>query len=335
METRPLVSSTLMVLMLPTLFLGLLSAQQVDEDLEQDRVEKRQVVALLGSQAVTLAEVYFHLGRGGSSQAENLPDAARALPRLVRENTLRLIASQNQALQTLRSLKLSADADEIRAWIVANVQPLELSGSAESLTAGEIVKAIAERADIPERVFWDQVEFRLAWRKYLAKHVNSVNIARHFASQKARFDGTEFRIWMVSLPAPAGESTVRAQATQRLSDVATKINDVKDVTHVAQLASEGGFEFSDVMWVQGVGDLDSKVVDALLTTDAGSLTGLTHTAGGVHLIGLLEKNSGDRGLEEVTAEVRMHMLEFLLEHLAAQSRDKLPLKAVVTASEDS
>ncbi len=288
----------------------------------QNAHDSSSVVAYLGKQPITLAEVYFHLGR--KLPAEGASDGAETLPPpswTTLQNAVQLLALQRQALQTLRELKLSPEVEEIEQWIESRE-----NANARGKSADQIAEEIGKRFSIPVRVFLDQVEFRLAWKRYLAKHLNDVNVGRHFASQKSRFDGSKFKIWMISIAVPAGRCQARGRAAQQLEKLANEFGDGVTRGQAQEALNEQELEISQEQWVRGVGDVATPVVDALLRMEPGQGSEIVHTASGVHLVRLTDREAGHLKLESVAADVRMHMLEFLLNYLASQSSDVLPLR---------
>lgn len=274
------------------------------------------VAAMLGKQPITEAEIDFHLGRQAGGEHPELS-------RLSRSSAIQLIALQRQALQTLRKLKLAAKSDEVQSWIAAN-ETVE-SGKREY---AEIVSEICERFGVKHEVYLDQVAFRLSWRRYLAEHLTEKNLARHFKNQTARFDGTKFKIWMLSLATPVGQSEERIAAEKQLGEFASDFDKQQPISEIRATAAKRSWLYTDERWVRGLGDLETRAVDQLLKLKVNELSPVFHTAGGVHIICLRDMEDGDRELPEVKAAVRMHMLEFLLEHLASQSRPQLTLRSI-------
>jgi hypothetical protein len=273
-------------------------------------------MAYLGQQPITRGEVDFVLGRAPQADLPPLTFAAA-------QTAIQLVATQRQALQTLREQKLAADRDQVARWIQSR------AFLPPGTTIDEMVREAARTHGIEEATYWELMAFRLSWKRYLARHLTLDNIARHFANQPARFDGTRFRIMRMSVAVPAGMSSRREQAVEQLGTVRSELrkSDI-DPSALRQLASEHGWELSPETWVEGTGSLDPAAVTALLPLKVGEVTEPIHTAGGVHLIRLLDKQPGELQLDEVRDEVRTHLLVYLLDYLASWSAEQLPLKAV-------
>ncbi len=298
------------------------------------------VLAYLGQQPITRREVDFVLGRTGleSSELGNLnlgnlnlgnPEQGNpeqgSVPRLsfaAEQAAISLVACQKQALQTLRKQKLAANREQVERWIQSNIH------SPNAATVDEMVAEIAQRHAIDEEVYWDLMAFRLSWKSYLAQHLTNANIARHFANQSARFDGTKFQVQLLSATVPAGKSARRDSETKELAAVRDGLA-VKTPAagELEQLARDRNWQLSEEKWIDGSGELDPLAIDAVLELKAGETSQPVHTASGVHLIRLIGRQPGDLELDQVRDEVRAHLLVYLLHYLASLSQDELPLIA--------
>jgi hypothetical protein len=293
------------------------------ESADEPASDRGRVLADLGEQKITQAEVDFQLGRQ-SPEAQGASAPLPELSEVARQSTVHLIALQRQALQTLRRLGRAASPDEVDAWLQARADELGKDG----LTAEQFTQDFCQRWGLDELVYRDYVAFRLSWQRYLAKHLTQENLAKHFANQRKRFDGSRFQVDMISLPVPAGESSQRTKAAERLMQVYRGSLQDKDTWQRMLEESESqGWQTADGRWVRGSGDLDPALITAVLVLEEGQISPPVHTATGVHLLNLLATESGQLVLEDVTGEVRNHMLIFLLQHLAKQSQDQLPLQS--------
>ncbi len=270
--------------------------------LGQSSTASPDVLAWVGTQPITQADVDRQLGRIADARLPALPHAAQ-------QNAVRLIALQRQALQTLRKLKLAADGEEVERWIASQVDA----------AAGKLQPSDTDS-------YRELVAFRLSWKRYLSRHLTEENLARHFKNQQPRFDGTRFKIVRVSASVPAGKSADRDVAAESMAELARQVIDEPlELAAFQEAARDQGWQVSQESWVRGSGSLEPQLIGGLLKMKQRQVSTPIHTAGGVHLVWLLEREPGDRDLDEVRDEVRAHMLVFLLEHLASQSSQQLPL----------
>ena len=289
---------------------------------QEQQSDEPTVLATIGTEAITQAEVDFHLSR---------PAGSPRLSRAALENTLLLMAQQRQALQTLRKSGKAADKEEIHRWLEENYAPDDKS-EGETLSGEQILASLAKGLGVSPAIAREQIAFRLSWKRYLGVHLNRKNLVRHFGNQTKRFDGTEFRIRMISLPAPAGVCKSRDKAAAGLEKDLAAIAEIDAEQELPKKPLGDGVEVVQSRWVRGMGDLDNRIVDAMLNLEEGSWSPIFHTATGVHALQLLEVKEGDKELSQVEDAVRVHMLIFLLEGLAKQSAKELPLKRLAVGN---
>lgn len=287
-------------------FLGWASDASGSEEEKEGR--SSEVLATLGGQAITSYDVDVQLGR--EPAVKNLPRLSHA----VLQKTVQLIAWQRQALQTLRRMDVAADSDEVDRWIKAH---------------SDEIGDIENRQD----ALAEMVAFRLSWRRYLATHLNEANLKRHFNNQSERFDGTRFKLLIASQAVPAGTSERRAEAARAMTQAFRLSDGSTDVSEFQRVARENSWALVEPGWVRGSGQLEPELIGGVLGREAPGIAGPVHSAGGVHMLFLSAKEAGQLALAEVRDEVRAHMLLFLLEHLAKQSAQQLPLQAGASSSD--
>ncbi len=290
------------------------------------------VLAYLGEQSITRGEVDFQLLRR-SVEASDQP--LPPLPAAVLQSTLDLIAQQRQALQTLRMQKLAVRREEVERWIAERMQ----SASDQPLPAAELIRRGAELAGISETAYREHFTFRLSWQRYLQLHLTDKNVHKHFDNQQGRFDGTRFRIASVAIVVPAGASSQRTDAHGRLDKLRHALMDATIDWQDLQQASKAQrpeplaglaperVVLSDERWIRGMGYEHPAIVTELLKLEAPAISTPIDTPTAVYLVKLLEIETGTLALPEVRDEVRADMLIYLLDHLAHQSRELLPLRA--------
>jgi hypothetical protein len=293
----------------------------------------QEVLAYLGSQPITRADVDFQLGRNRSIAADG---EIQELPAAVLQSTIDLIAKQRQALQTLRVQKVAVKREEVERWIAEHMQPT----ATERLDASELIRRHAAKAGISEMALREHVAFRLSWQLYLTQHLTEANVAKHFENQRSRFDGTQFRIAFFAIAVPAGASPQREDAAHRLERLRDELveadelwNDPHQVVRSQTLESLQGLQesilfTSQTTWIRGTGDQPPGIVSALLKMKPPEVSPPIDAPTAVYLVKLSEVKSGTRELDEVRGEVRAHMLLFLLEFLANQSQSQMPLRAI-------
>ncbi len=278
-----------------------LSAQAPSADREL------KVLARTGAQSVLTEDLDYFLGRNGEEDLGEIPDSTL-------QNAIHVLALQRQALQTLQSQGLAVPDKAIDLWI-RSAKPAETQKSVEEITV-----ELCRPTGIAAEKLREHIQFRLSWARYLEKHLTEENLQKHFDRQKARFDGTRFKIDLVSIPVPAGRSSQRSAAHERLAKLRSSFPQSEQPA-----ATE--YDISREKWVSGTGDVHPSIVDSLLECPPGGFSEPIDTATNVHLVRQLERTEGQLPLAKVSADVRAHMLIYLLEHLAQQSEARLPLIA--------
>lgn len=288
---------------------------------QDDVAKSMSVLAKVGDMPITYADVDLALGRSGNVQGK-LSD----VPESIVWATVDIIARQRQAMEALRKSKKRISDSEIEKWLLAN-SPSDLK-----LTANQALSARAEAARVTKKNYREFLAFRMSWQVYLQNTMKDANLEKHFANQKARFDGTRFQIEHLALAAPPGTSKTRDSARERMKKIADKISggelDFKSAT--AELAQEKSTQddakkSADPIWLTGGGPLMPTVIDWVMKTPVGKMSEPFDSSQAVHLVRVIAIEQGKGTYDQAKEEVRKHMLLFLLNYLADQSAKSLPL----------
>ena len=288
------------------------------------KADPKRVLASVGEQLITQADVDLTLGRTASGR-NDLPE----VPEPVLMTSVEIIAQRRQAMESLkRSGKRVADA-VIEKWLLENSPP-DLK-----LTAAQALAARADAAQVTPDSYREFLAFRLSWQEYLQTALTEKNIEKHFGNQKSRFDGTRFHVEHLWIAAPPGKSASRADAHKKLNEMRLKIvADQMTMVEAGQALLEPGTDEKTKelaakevgpLWLSGNGPLMPRIVDEVLKTAAGKISEPFDSATAVHLIRVKQIEPGSRKLGEVQDDVRKHMLVYLLEFHAAKSASEMPL----------
>ncbi|MCA9130005.1 MAG: peptidyl-prolyl cis-trans isomerase [Planctomycetales bacterium] len=319
---------------------------QENESVQQGNKDSG-VLAWVGTRPIRQADIHFMLGRrpaipkelaltigitdSESSQRADVNSSNRSarglgefapLEQSVTESAIALLAKQWQALNTMKVRHLVLDSKTIDAWILAQRFASEEIG-ADVVSHTE---HLANQWAITPDVYRDLVTFRLSWQAYLGKHLTNENMEKHFKKQPQRFDGTQFKISMISARVPLGQSAQRDATRAALSELRVQSSDTDEVWKQAKTLQNERWMLTDATWVRGYGDVEDAVVTLLMTVEEDSWSEPVDTLTGVHLLRLEEVRAGSSTLQEVQGQVRSHMLVYLLDYLAAQSSEQLPLR---------
>lgn len=290
------------------------------------RTEKSSVLAHLGTETITQADVDFVLGRidtrstpGSTSDIVVSPEPTPLAPAL-QTQAVELIAQQRRALKTLRATGQAATEAEIDAAIRAAAPADQSPWSLEQITAD-----LCYNHDLDPGKYRDLIDFRLSWPRYLNRHLTEENLRKHFEQQRSRFDGSRFKVDLITLPITLGQSPARDQAEQRLAELRQRLLVTPDHWDQLSDSTDETTQLSMVRdkWVRGWGDMLPQLFTPLLTLAAAEISPPVHTASGVHLVRYTQHDAGTLELSDVRGEVRAHMLLFLLDYLARPNHDRL------------
>ncbi len=337
-----MILSTSISMLACLVFCALSLCQELSPD--SDAKTQSPVLAFTGSQSITAADIDFFLGRRATTP---LPQ----LSFLMQQRAIHLLALQRQALITLRRIQPAPSPVELDRWLSqsgwysqqgrnedievgVNVDPKAVDSTAVQTADVGTTKSrlpswdgLAADTHIEVDKLQDFAAFRGAWQHYLAQHLTQGNLSKHFENQKMRFDGTRFQIDLISVQTPAGQSPQRSRIDELIGKRREQlVGRPADWTASLDTPDSQSVAISRGTWVRGHGTLDPAMISPLLEAQIGDISQV-HTASGVHLIRLVAKETGSLPLGEVRDEVRAHMLLFLLEHLANQSQNQLPLRS--------
>lgn len=306
-------------------------AQEPSDDSQASSIRNSNSlpIAFVGEHPIYEADVLLQLGKLNSKS-----NAVRNLPNSVRDQTVSLIAKQRQAVLSLQEINEAADSQKVDDWIENNLgeSTRVIENTSNLPTADEILRSIEALSGVTPASYRSFIQFRISWQPYLKKHLTTANMKRFFEQRQARFDGTKFRILLQSIPVPLGDSRQRDEAEEYLQKLRTSEeqgnNSTEDAANVIENNAAHQIEpiISGPTWFSGMGGLEPKLMDIVIGLKDGETSSAINTATGVHVVTLLETQKGDLPLEQVQDSVRSQMLIYLLDYLAEQSEDKLPLR---------
>lgn len=288
------------------------------------KADPKRVLASVGEQLITQADVDLNLGRTASGRND-----LQEVPESILMITVDIIAQRRQALESLkRSGKRVSDAT-IDKWLVENSPP-ELK-----MSAAQALKARAEAAQISTANYREFLAFRLSWQEYLQTALTEKNIEKHFNNQKARFDGTRFEVEHLWLATTPGSSTARSDAHKKLNELRLKVlADQMTMAQAGQSLLEGDVDEKTkelagkevgLAWITGNGPLMPRIVDEVLKTAVGKTSEPFDSATAVHIVRVGKVEPGSKTLTDTQDDVRKHMLVYLLEFHASKLAGEMPL----------
>ena len=178
-----------------------------------------------------------------------------------------------------------------------------------------------------------EYEFRwkLAWRKYLNKHLTDERLQNYFEKHRRKFDGTEMRVAHLLLES----SGQKPDSTfNRAKDIKSTIakgeknwsSAVKEYSIAKTSAETGG----DIGWVNFEGPMPRNFCLAAMELKVGDISNPIQTNFGVHLIKCLEIKHGNIGSRDARPEIESDATRFLFERLARKNygKSKIEIRAI-------
>lgn len=189
-----------------------------------------------------------------------------------------------------------------------------------------------ERAKTTEEGLQRQLGRQLSWDRFLAKYRTEENLKRYFQTQRQHFDGTRLRVAhlliKVASDAPAAEVASAIDAAEKIRGAiaAEKLTFAEAARKHSQAptAASGG----DLGWIERRQPMPEPFSRAAFSLEDGKVSEPIRTAAGIHLIYCLERQPGEKTLEQVQADVAEHAGRYLFEWAAEQQRARSKIERV-------
>jgi parvulin-like peptidyl-prolyl isomerase len=215
--------------------------------------------------------------------------------------------------------------------------PDEVERAVQSLQSrhGEQKQALADWLDqnsFTRETLRDEVAWRIAWRRYLARNVTDEVLQAHFQKRRRHFDGTQVRVsqilWKLDAAAsPAELKGAKENARQvREQIVAGKLSfaQAAKMHSAAPSRSEGG----DIGFVPRHGVMDEAFARAAFELEEGDVSQPVVTPFGVHLIHCTEIRPGEKKWSDCREELRLAVSQEIFERLATEERRQARIEYV-------
>lgn len=169
----------------------------------------------------------------------------------------------------------------------------------------------------------EEVAWRIAWRRYLEKHVTDAAMESHFLRHRRDFDGTQLRVshilWRVTGDDASALRNARAQAEQVRSEIVSgRISFAQAAEKHSQAPSRtaGG----DIGYIPRRGLMEEAFSQAAFALEQGEVSRPVQTSFGVHLIQCTGIRPGAREWTDCREELRLAVSRELFDRLAREER---------------
>ena len=271
------------------------------------------VAAIVGDHKITIARVERHLQRMVGE--DNFEESMRA--RLLGESLEHLVR---------RHFVLSAVRD---AGIL--VGPGELRLETEKLRdrLKEIELSLEEyliSKSLPKSELEYEFTWRIAWQKYLDRHLTKKQLQKFFDKNRRQFDGTEMHVAHLLFTSLKDVDEIKKLATQIQRDIQEgKIswNDaVKRNSDAKSSIADGG----EIGWVTFDGPMPPEFCQAAMKLEVGQVSPPVQSIFGIHLIKCLEIRPGKLGPDDAANEIKKVAARYLFDTLSKKKRKQVSVQ---------
>jgi hypothetical protein len=317
---------------------GFLSAQG-----QTPRASDNQPLATVDDYPITEAAVLRWLKKSLPNAAADSPAESKPPkfhPSLV-QGALEHLVNRRIVFDYLDSKGLQISADETR---------LELEKLSSKLAAtGRTTKDYLETEGISSPELEFEIQWELAWKRYLTKALTDDYLQQHFTEHRRRFDKSEMRVahLLIRVDENRPESVALKLAEQVYKQIheSTARGPGVDVQSgagksAAQRVSEAAWnqavkqhsdapskqEAGELGWIRFYEPMPEFFSAAAFALNPGEVSRPTVTRFGVHLIRCQELREGKMGWRDAQAAVRDHAAKTLFDRIVTEHRGKVSIK---------
>ncbi|SRR6056297_86782 len=207
------------------------------------------------------------------------------------------------ALRTLD--ELGGDA------LAAQVKQETLKAAKQAERRGDSLQQLAEQAGSDLRSLGRDLKWKFSWSQYLRSRMTDENLERFFLANRAKYDGSRFRVSHIFFDLPATDRESLARTRENIQRLAKQIAAADDpATAFAAAAREQSQAASadqqgDLGWVGTQGDLPPVVMEQVIQAKPGQLAGPVQSPLGLHLLFVHERQGGSKTMSEMSDQASL------------------------------
>lgn len=181
-----------------------------------------------------------------------------------------------------------------------------------------------------ERSLRRQIRASMAWQQVVAEQTSAEKLQGYFEDHKEQFDGSQVRARhiLVELPLSADEAQQQA-ALEKLRQIQTALQGGADFATVAQQASDDAAtaaQGGDVGYFPRKGRMIEPFAEAAFSLEVGEVSEPVRTQFGLHLIQVVDRQSGNRSFTEARSDVATVCAAELWSRIAQQMRAEAEIR---------
>jgi parvulin-like peptidyl-prolyl isomerase len=295
----------------------------------QDAVEKgaaQEVLARVGDSEVTAQALLRWLRKSFPNYATDTAEQAKITlaafsPALIK-GALEHLVNRMIVLDYLRKNGLGVSPEEIK---------LDLENLANQLAQMDsALEDYLKKEEITRKELESEIEWKIAWARYLAKVLNDEYLLKHFERHRRRFDHSEMRVAHLLITA---QDRSEADAVKLAEQIYKQIQSgqITELEHAWSAAvsqhsqapskERGG----DIGWIRFHEPMPESFSAAAFSLKVGEVSRPVVTKFGVHLIRCLDLKEGKVGWRDASTTVRDHAAKTLFERIAKKHRTQVSI----------
>jgi len=269
------------------------------------------IAAVVGDHEISIARVKRHLKSlfGNEKFDEPLPDRllAESLEHLIRRHVV---------FHAVKRDGVSVGDGELRLEIE------KLKDRLEEIDLPLHEYLASKKTTMAELEY--EFSWRMAWQKYLEKHLTPEQLSNYFKKHRRQFDGTEMHVAHLLFASFKEDANLIRQraAALRQKIQAGKINweeAVRQYSDAPTSSDQGG----EIGWLSYEGPMPHEFCEAAMKLNVGEISPPVQTVYGIHLIKCLEIRPGKAGPRDVARPLRQEAAKFLFDSLSEKGRKSI------------
>lgn len=265
--------------------------------------------AIVNGVPILMAEVDQRLGQLARGRDERAVRGERA------ERALEALVQQQLVLDYLTQRSQGASTQEIER---------EMLRWKERLALREVApEDIYRQTGMDESAMRRRFAWRVAWPRYVKRHLSEEDLKAFFAQRRRDFDGTQIKVAHILWKLTDSSEESKEAILDEVHRVAAAIQDGKRSFEDAAREMSAGPSAADggvLGWIGRHGPMHETFTAAAFLLDTNEVSPPVTSPFGIHLIKCLAVQPGTKGWEEVRPEVQEAASRKLFSELARRAR---------------
>jgi parvulin-like peptidyl-prolyl isomerase len=242
--------------------------------------------------------------------------------------TLKQLVSRRLIIQWLQATDRGASTTEVDLEISRLNKRLQARGVTltEQLASRQIAEPEMRRL----------LEWKIGWRKFLARYLTDDNLAKYFNDHRRDFDGTRMRVAHILLKIKSGDASDEQRAVRLATEIresiiskTTTFADAAKRFSAAPTSDKGG----EIGFIERHKPMHAAFSRAAFALSKHETSPPVVTPFGVHLIHCLEIEPGQRIWQETREDLATAVTQYLFEWAAEKERSTADIRILELSSD--